>query len=280
MDISVIIPFYDGNRYVDNLTRMIADNVSMLNGIATVEMIIVNDSPWIEVKHLINTDNYQTRVLRYSDNVGIHGARIRGVSEAKGQFILMLDQDDEIESDFLLETYSNIGNCDVAVANGELVRSKGNAPIYISQKRHNKINNLFYYVYLENRILSPGHCLVRKNKIPVEWMKEPMAVNGADDLLLWVLMLCKKCKFASVPKKLYRHIDTGENVSSDEMNMAKSTYEVCDVLSQIQYVPSWVVKVLYRKINNDVYYVNTGHDKYLDYKLIESIRKFIKHSRS
>lgn len=258
---------------------MIAANVDKIGSAATIEMIIVNDSPWITVEVPSGENQFQIRVLNIEKNVGIQGARIRGLIEARGEYVLMLDQDDEITDEFLKETFVSIKNADVCVSNGELIRPRGNKPIYLSDKKQRKVSNVFLYVYLENRILSPGHCLIKKESIPHEWMNNALKYNGADDLVLWILMLCQNKKFTYVTKKMYKHIDTGDNVSADEMNMAESTYEACEVLSRIAYVPRWIPLLLRRKINNDVYFIQNGRDKYLDYKMIELLRKTMKRTR-
>lgn len=280
MDISVIVPFYNGNKYIPALLDMFSKNADNLAQGVSAELLIVNDSPWIQVELDSNRISHSVRVLNYSDNVGIQGARVRGLAEAQGKYVLMLDQDDEIDEMFLAETYSGIQGYDVCVANGYLCRPGGDKLIYLSPKRQSKVCDLFWYIYLENRILSPGHCLLKKESIPQEWLDHPLTKNGADDLTLWVLMLCKNCKFVTVEKTLYRHIDTGENVSADELNMAESTYEVCDFLKTVSYVPKWVAVLLKRKIDNDVHYVKFGKDKYLDYGFIELLRKLLHRSRN
>lgn len=273
MDISVIVPFYNGNKYVKNLLKMLDENVANLKDDISVELIIVNDSPWVEVEKVTDEHKYFVRILNFENNVGIQGARVRGLKAATGTFIHMLDQDDTIENHFLERMYYAIGNDDVVVANGWRQSPVGDKPIFINHKKQCKVDKLFYYVYLENRILSPGHCLIRKSAIPEEWYNLQLKQNGADDLVLWVLMLCKRASFIILSEKLYNHIDTGENVSGDDLKMAASTLEACSVLKEIQYVPRWVSLVLERKTRNDIFYVEYGKDRYLDYRLIEYVRK-------
>ena len=46
MDVSVIVPFYKGNKYINNILRMVKENVANANEIK-VEVVVVNDSPEI-----------------------------------------------------------------------------------------------------------------------------------------------------------------------------------------------------------------------------------------
>lgn len=273
MDISIIVPFYNGNKYIENIIEMVSNNVYRLSPSVKVELLIVNDSPWVEVEVNVEPKNFELHVLNYPDNVGIQGARVRGLENAKGTFILMLDQDDIIANDFLVKTYGLSQESDVIVADGWRRLPNGDKPIYNSKKKQKKVTSLFHYVYIENRILSPGHCLIRKSAIPSEWLEKKLKKNGADDLVLWILMLCRKSRFSIVTEKLYNHIDTGENVSGDDMKMAESTFEACRVLREIRYVPKWIPFLLKRKTKNDVYYVFHNRDKYFDYKIVEFLRK-------
>ena len=279
MDVSIIVPFYEGNEYISRIIDMVNINAQSNTDI-DVELILVNDSPWNDVC-LPNDDfGFHISVLKGSKNVGIHGARVNGLKAASGKYVLMLDQDDIITDDFITKSHQLIGDADVCVSNGILHRQQGDKPIYLNLKKHKLINNLFSYVYLENRILSPGQCLMKKNSIPEEWINCTLDKNGADDLVLWILMLCQGRKFVVNNNYLYEHIDTGKNVSSDELNMAASTFEACDYLKNVSYVPHWIPIVLKRKTQNDVFYIETGKDKFIDYKMIEVARKRLGRSRN
>ena len=60
------------------------------------------------------------------------------------------------------------------------------------------LNNLTFYLKSHNIIKSPGQCLIKRQCIPVEWQRYIMKTNGADDLFLWILLLEKSYKFASL----------------------------------------------------------------------------------
>lgn len=96
MDVSVIVPFYKGNKYINNILRMVKENVANANEI-TVEVVVVNDSPEIEIQYEKDlVDGYFLNIVRHKKNMGIQQARITGINVAQGKYVLMLDQDDEI----------------------------------------------------------------------------------------------------------------------------------------------------------------------------------------
>lgn len=278
--ISVIIPFYCGNKFLKQIDNMISNNSRLLKNKTEIELVIVNDSPWCDVDtKQLRQEGYFLNIIENKENLGIHGSRIHGLQEAKGEYVMMLDQDDLIESSCLVQLYTHINDSDVIVSNGYKLHGKEKKKIYGNYKRQKKVKKLFYYLYLENRILSPGQCLIKKESIPEKWCNIAMKVNGADDMLLWIMMLRNGKKFSLHPECLYTHVFTGENVSGDDSKMAKSTYEMLDILSTEKILGLWQQHILKRKINNDINYINVGKDLYVDYRFIEWMRKILKRSR-
>ena len=206
---SIITPFYKGNRYVSNLLQMADKNAKSLQQAgmdASVELIIVNDSPWEAVDILDGCDTASVKVINQEQNGGIHQARVTGLADCEGEYILFLDQDDEIAEDCLLVEYNAIGNNDVVIANAWFENPDGTKSAhYKTLGQYQNAFDLSAYVKGHNRIISPGHCLIRKTAIPKEWTQYIMKDNGSDDLFLWVLMFLQNKKFVKVERPLYTH---------------------------------------------------------------------------
>lgn len=280
MIVSMVVPCYKGNKYLNQINNMAMRNAQNLPDGYTLELVLVNDSPWeIIDRSLFNEEGYSLKVIINKKNSGIHQSRINGIKAASGEYLLMLDQDDLIADDCFACHIKSIGNADLSVSDGYKRNGDGDRAIYGSLKQHKKIDKILWYLYMENRILSPGQCLIKKNSIPKEWSKYIMQENGADDMLLWIMMLSKKATFKPLYKKLYIHVTTGENVSDDDNKMAKSTFEMLDIIKKTGYCNFFLRTILERKIKNDVFYNEKGYDKYLDYRLIEFFRKIKGKSR-
>ena len=119
--IIVITTFYQGNAYMPNLIEMLEANAKRLQSEVgkTVEYLLINDSPWEPIELPPNgVENLTIRILDNDENLGIHKSRIRGIREAKGELLTILDQDDEIADDFLVSQYRMLGNDDVVICNG------------------------------------------------------------------------------------------------------------------------------------------------------------------
>lgn len=235
-DISIITPFYKGNEYMEKLFQCIkcnAENVSDLK----VEWLIINDSPECNVIYDSEwVEGYDLKIIKNNVNVGIQKSRANGIQNAKGKYVLLLDQDDII-TDYALKTQMNcIGNCDIVVANGIDENPYNCGVIYRSEKQHELVKKEHCYYSIGNMIVSPGQCLIKRKAIPEIWLRNIVKNNGSDDLLLWLMMLQSNCSWAINPEKVYVHVYTGVNVSTDLKKMAKSSMEVIEILEEYNMI--------------------------------------------
>ena len=249
---SVITAFYKGNQYLQSLFDIASKNKETFdkhNIEAFVELILVNDSPDYIVETPPFPDNVTVKVLQHEKNAGIHQARITGLENSSGDYIVFLDQDDFLESNGLYLEYMAIADADadVVVANAYIECENGDKKRqYKSRGQFANALILSPYVKAHNQIASPGHCLVKKASIPREWCDYVLKVNGSDDLFLWILMFTQKKKFVKLEKVVYTHRYTGENLSAEETKMATSSLEIARFLDEIAYVPKWVVAAFSR----------------------------------
>jgi len=230
--ISVITTLYKGNKYIEQLQKMIEKNAEILRKQydIDVEYILVNDFPDEDVILFDERPlNYIVRVQNNEVNSGIHVSRINGIKNSDGELIFILDQDDKIEKNYLLSQYENLGDNDVIVCNGYKELDNYNKVIYRDVLKHHLINKKNIYLLAANQIVSPGQCLIRKSAIPKEWLENPQYANGSDDLFLWLLILEKGIKFRVNREKLYVHVMTGENLSDDLKKMSLSDKEMLDI---------------------------------------------------
>ena len=95
--VSVIIPCYNLGAYLDDAVVSVLQQTYK-----DFEIIIVNDGSTDPetVKLLASYDKPKTRVI-HTSNQGVSSARNTGIREACGMYILPLDADDKIGSDYL-----------------------------------------------------------------------------------------------------------------------------------------------------------------------------------
>ena len=225
-DISIIVPFFRGNKYINNLLDCIYNNQKKI--LQTIEVVIVNDSPQVDIQ--INP-GFVTKLdivmIKHKNNKGIHAARVTGLARAKGKYVIFLDQDDLLADNAICSQIKSIGNKYMVCANAYIEQSDGNyIKLYKNKIQHKMINDLIFYLYLGNRIISPGQVMLRKDLIPEEWNHNLLTNNCSDDLYLWILLLTRGCKFELNHQCVYTHKYTGSNCSSNVENVYKSASEM------------------------------------------------------
>ena len=264
-DVSIITQVYKGNRFL----LLLLQNISSVAENAkkySIEWIIVNDYPEEDIIPLkSNSTTLSIRIINNSKNVGIQKSRIKGLKSSKGKYILFLDQDDKIDSQTLKVHMDTIRDKDVSISNGFNQIGNKFIPVFKNLKQMTLLNKLSIYFYIGNLIVSPGMALIRKNAIPNLWIENVLKINGADDWLLWVLLIKTKAKFSFIDKKLYFHIKTPFNTSDNIKQMIDSSNEA--VNKYIYFFPDDIKlsKVYKRKLKMWNNYALKGRKKGMEY---------------
>ena len=227
MEISVIIPFYKGQQYLDYLLEILDKNNNLID--EKMEVIFVNDYP-DEKLEINNVYSFDIHVINNKENMGIHHSRFNGLNQAKGQYILFLDQDDEITAECIKSQLEHITNADLCIANGIMESDKESHLIYKNKRSQDYLKKQIGFIKVRDLIVSPGQCLIKKESIPEFWKHHFLTVNCADDYMLFLLMIDKKCEFAVNYDILYTHKYTGINISNDIHQNYQSNMAMLDLI--------------------------------------------------
>lgn len=248
--ISVIIPFYKGNAYIDGLIKNIADIRDKTNANIT-DIIFVNDSPWEDIKLPILASDFSVvvTVLKNEQNYGIQKSRVRGLDACSTPLFIFLDQDDALLSDGFDDQVKLIQDADVVVGNGLYQYGEEFKPIYKNEKAMKYLVQKKRFIEIRNLIPSPGCCLFRRESIPQEWKESYMKVNGADDWYLWLLMFAEGKNFAVNGGMVYQHNSTDAgNLSADLEKMHQSSVEMYENLKTDAILTEKELRILRRTI--------------------------------
>lgn len=112
--ISVIIPVYNGGKYISNILQCLQKQT-----LQDFEVIFVNDGSKDNSKNLL--ENYcQQHNDQYSvitqENKGVSAARNNGIKHAQGEYICFIDVDDSIHEYYFELLYRALDNNNNAVA--------------------------------------------------------------------------------------------------------------------------------------------------------------------
>jgi polyisoprenyl-phosphate glycosyltransferase len=94
MDISVIVPVYNGEKTIDKLFEGINEN---LKSTGSFEVLFVydcgSDNSWEVLKRLQGNNPLKVRIFKLKKNYGQHNAILFGISESVGDLIITMDED-------------------------------------------------------------------------------------------------------------------------------------------------------------------------------------------
>lgn len=246
--ISIIVPFYKGNEYITNLINSVI-KVKKIENINITDIIIVNDSPWIEVMYP-SCSEVNITVIKNKKNMGIHASRVVGVQECVTDFLIFLDQDDELMPDGFKEQFKLIKKADVVIGNGFYQYGDIYKSIFKNMRVMKYLIRKENFLKIRNLIPSPGSCLLRKHSIPKLWLNTCMEQNGADDWYLWLLMFAENKKFEINSENVYKHNSTSAgNLSADLKKMYQSCMEMCSILKDNEKLSDKEIKSLESAIN-------------------------------
>ncbi|MBQ6258354.1 MAG: glycosyltransferase family 2 protein [Lachnospiraceae bacterium] len=241
--VSVITPFYDGNDHMKAWQGSICDNENYLRKMNdekktshSIEVILVNDSPGIDpVLTGINSGKKNWHTIANPKNIGIHGSRVHGLSKAKGEYVLFLDQDDILRYDalyaFLEEAKKHEGEDAVIISNALIDLGNEKQKLVRTASHRALMWDFDTYIRVGTQIISPGQCLIKRSLIPAFWKENLLKENGSDDFFLWLLMMKNGVAGVFFDEPLYHHIDTGSNISADSSATDRSCFEFLDLLS-------------------------------------------------
>lgn len=113
MKISIIIPIYNGEKFIEKCIKSIKNQT-----FKDFEIILVNDGSSDNsgqiCDELAKNDN-RIKVI-HQENLGVSEARNRGINASKGEYICFIDCDDYIKVNYLEELYNSCVDNNVRIS--------------------------------------------------------------------------------------------------------------------------------------------------------------------
>lgn len=274
MDVSIIVPLFQGMKYVPDILNYIKENYEFLSGRieCECELILVNDSPDQKIDNSMVNDCkcMPVFIINNHANQGIHYSRYRGLQNAKGEYILFLDQDDYIKKEYVYSQLVKIGNADVVICNGFYRKDRLIMP---DDRVKERVRSREDYFYTMNSIISPGQALIRRESIPLEWEQNILKSNYCDDAFLWLLLKDRGKTFEINDDVLFYHKEDGENTSFKWKNNAQALMELYQVIEQNNLIQNEHLLTLKETIDHRV-------KKHLQYAELEELLENVEKKRS
>lgn len=96
--ISVIVPVYNREKFIGRCLRSL---ISQSIGINNFEIILVDDGSTDSSNKIYQAFSDEIRVIKHKKNLGLPTSLNTGIKKAKGRFLVRVDSDDYVNSEFL-----------------------------------------------------------------------------------------------------------------------------------------------------------------------------------
>lgn len=225
--ISVIVPLYYGKCYIEKIIFQLEACAQQVPE-HEIQLVLSNDAPEERIENACGLSKISLKIFNTDHNEGIHKARLNGLKNSDGEYILFLDQDDAIRKDYFASQLSRLGDADAVVCgavSGGKIKYNTDRPLEKAASRVCMVNE-------GNMILSPGQVLLRREAVPAVWTENKMHYKGADDWLLWLCMHAEGKKFAVNREILFIREIHYHNASSHSCEMTMSENEVVDIIEE------------------------------------------------
>jgi glycosyltransferase involved in cell wall biosynthesis len=213
MQISIIIPLYNGANYLRQTLHSIFDQTLL-----PAEIIVVNDGSTDQSPQIVESLKANAPCplhLLNQANAGTQAARNTGIKQANSPYVALLDQDDYWDRTFLAETAALIAPNRVVYASYQNIDENGQP---VGKIVHPHPNNFgFPRLLLGNQVFPSLALLPREKLIEVGLFDTAFLASGDWDM--WIRLLLGEVGFIPVKKKLVNYRLHPQNTSKDQRLM-------------------------------------------------------------
>jgi len=196
VNVSVVIPCYNSSAFIVETVRSVVAQT-----LSDIEIVLVDDGSsengvaWIG-QAMTGAGSIPTRLISQS-NAGVAAARNRGISEARGRYLLPLDQDDLIEPTMLQECFA------LLEAAPEI------ALVYTDRQDFGDIEKIWtagaYDLGHLKYFNQLSYCGMFRKSLWASLGGYRINVNGFDDWDFWIAAALRGFRAAHLPKALLKH---------------------------------------------------------------------------
>lgn len=132
--VSVIIPAYNAERYIDDCINSVIKQTY-----DNIEIIIVDDGSYDSTPRILDeyAERYPNVRVFHKKNEGVSVARNYGIDFANGEFITFVDADDIVSLSFISEAVEVLSYFQADIILGDTVYWRGNKQFIDEIKQHN-----------------------------------------------------------------------------------------------------------------------------------------------
>lgn len=207
MKVSIIVPVYNGEKFIGDMY-----NSFLKQTFGEFEIIYVDDGSTDESLEILTglaEKDLRIHVI-HQENKGICAARNKGIENAKGDYIIFLDQDDSIDTNLVEDCFNTLEStqADLAVFGKIHHVIKDGKNISTTEERNkdecltDRREIIYSILNIENRknLMTIWNCIYRKNVIDECGIRfDPSFRHGYEDGMFNIeyALHCNKIVFSS-----------------------------------------------------------------------------------
>lgn len=228
---SVVIPLYNKEREIERTLHGVFSQELL-----PLEIIVVDDGSTdrgAEIAARISAANPIVKLVS-QPNGGVSAARNRGIDEAKGDYICLLDADDVWDHGYLAEIDRLIGaypGCGMYCAGFNVRRAEGVFPNETSQPE-GVVENYFETAMKRGITHTSGVTVPREVFSAVGGF--PIGMKMGEDLYMWA-RIASEYDVCYTPMKLYTFDITAQNRSASGFRMERTAFSFADLYREGRY---------------------------------------------
>lgn len=217
MNISIIIPVYNAECYVERCVK------SIMNQTYTdeVECIIVNDCTPDKsidiIENILSTyhGNIHFKILHHETNQGVAQARNTGLQEAVGKYTIQLDSDDYFESDMIEKMYIKACETGADIVFSDYYLTYLDHEVYIHQvlpiDRERILGELIAGKFMGIFTRSLGNKLIARSLYTSHQITAIRGIDYNEDLLIMLSLCIVARNIVHLPFAFYHYIQYNKN---------------------------------------------------------------------
>lgn len=224
--VSIIVPAFNSDAYLRRCVESILGQSHR-----ELELIVVNDCSSDDTASILNgmsAQDSRLKVVHLTENVGVHGARSRGVTEAGGEFIGFADADDWVAPGMiaaLLAEATTGQGADIVICGAVLataIGQTGQHKVRFRRRREFVDRLLERFCRLEFGSGVLWNKLYRADLIrPFALLSLERKVDAAEDYIVNIGCFAKATRVVVLPETHYFYFEHPESASRSASN-AKS----------------------------------------------------------
>lgn len=215
---SVIIPLYNKECEIEGTIRSVLSQTRLPD-----EIVVVDDGSTDRSAEIVQRIDSPLIRLVAQPNAGECAARNRAIAEARGEYLALIDADDEWEPGFLAEIEAMIGEfpgCGLYCTGFSVVSHDGLFPAR-GLDRRGVVGNFFRDSAHRYIAIPSASCIPREVIDTVGGFPEGMKMAG--DLYMWI-KIARRYRVCYSPERLARYSKVASNRSATSYTPERTAY--------------------------------------------------------